>query len=301
MKIILSKIKTWLRLPKVRIRRKIIRIINLTLPLILTLTYIIAYHHMYSVYPNLLNPIDTLYMAFIIALSLIPASIFEYRWEWELIVSEYEVPDFLSALEGNLRAGLPMPKAIRGASRYVKHLRGKLETVVKATYLGETLESSIRYLRGSSQLIELLADYLVVLSRSGEEIYRTIREFRESIELIVNYSRKIRNATRSFVATLYLVMFVYLVSTVVFLAAFIYPLSEKATPGVSLIGKVDPDVMTSLIIYGAVIEAITNGVVISYFTGSRYLSSLIHAVLLLFISIMIYAVLVFMRGLIPLP
>ena len=293
--------KIKLKVPRVRIKKRILRIINFTLPPIFMLVYIVIHNYIYGISPDPLNPVDTLYMSFVIALSLIPASIFEYRWEWELVISEYEVPDFLSALEGNLRAGLPMPRAIHEASRYVKHLRGKLETVVKATYLGETLESSIKYLRGGSQLIELLADYLVILSRSGEEIYRTIREFRESMELMVNYSRKIRDATRSFIATLYLVMFVYLVSTVVFLAAFIYPLSEKATPGVSLISRVNPDAMTSLVIYGALIEAITNGVVISYFTGSRYLSSLIHAVSLLFISILIYAMLVFMKGLIPIP
>jgi len=291
-----------LKIPRVSIRKGILRKVNFSLPVIALAIFMIIYKHMYGIPPNLLDPVTTLYIAFTIALSLVPASIFEYKWEWELIVSEYEVPKFLSALEGNLRAGLPMPKAIHEASRFVRHLKKKLETMVKATYLGETLEDSIRYLRGSgSPLIELLADYLVVLSRSGEEIYKTVREFREAVEVIVNYSRKLRDATRSFLATLYLVMLVYLISTIIFLATFIYPLAEQQVGGLPLIGRVDPDIMTSLIIYGVVIEAVTNGVVVSYFTGSRYLASLIHAITLLFLSIMAYTVLVFMRGLIPVP
>lgn len=287
-----------IRIPRIRIKRRILRIANFSLPAILTLAYTLLYFYVNRRYPRPLNPVDTLYLAFIIAASLVPASIFEYKWEWELKVTESEVPEFLSALEGNLRAGLSMPKAILEASRYIKYLRRRLETIVKATYLGETLESSIRYLRGGSHLIELLADYLIVLSRSGEEMYRTIKEFRDAIELIVNYSRKIRDATRSFIATLYLVMIVYLISTVIFLAAFIYPLSKQVTPGAPLISSVNPDVMTSLIIYGAIIEAIANGVIVSYFTGSKYVSSLIHAVSLLFISIIAYTILVFMRELI---
>ncbi len=297
-----------LSLPKLRItltdkEKKVIRAINFSLPLIAFLILIVIHPKVFGRVFNFLDPKDSLLLSFVVALSLVPAAALEFKWEWELITLENEIPAFLSALEGNLRAGLPMPKAIQEASKYVKFLRSKLLTMVKAMYLGRTLEEAAEYLRGSkSSLLELMADYLAMLSRSGEEMFKTVREFREAVETIVSYSKRLRDATRSFLATLYLVMFVYLVSTVIFLATFIYPLSQQTlTMGMPLIGKVNPDVMTSLVIYGMLVEAVTNGVVVSYFTGSRHISSLIHALVLLFISIAVYAVLVFMKSMLPIP
>ncbi len=297
-----------LSLPRLRValtekEKKIIRAINFSLPLIAFLILLVIHPKVFGTAFNFLDPKDSLLLSFVIALSLVPAAALEFKWEWELITLENEIPAFLSALEGNLRAGLPMPKAIQEASKYVKFLRSKLLTMVKAMYLGKTLEEATEYLRGSrSSLLELMADYLAMLSRSGEELFKTVREFREAVETIVSYSKRLRDATRSFLATLYLVMFVYLVSTVIFLATFIYPLSQQtSTMGMPLIGKVNPDVMTSLVIYGMLVEAVTNGVVVSYFTGSRHISSLIHALVLLFVSIAVYAVLVFMKSVLPIP
>ncbi len=295
-------------LPKIRVElssrdKKLVRYVSFSLPVISFMIFLALHEKIMGVPINFLDPKDALLISFITAVSLVPAAALEFKWEWELVTLENEIPAFLSALEGNLRAGLPMPRAIHEASKYVKFLRGRLLTMVKAMYLGSTLEEATKYLRGSkSNLLELMADYLSMLSRSGEEMYRTVREFREAVETIVSYSKRLRDATRSFLATLYLVMFVYLVSTVIFLATFIYPLSQQTTTvGMPLIGKVNPDVMTSLVIYGVLVEAVTNGVVVSYFTGSRHVSSLIHALILLFISIAVYAVLIFMKSALPIP
>ncbi len=277
---------------KVSISRKDLRILLLTLPAWATVLYaiylIIIVKRGFSLY----DPYEALGVSFVIAVSLIPSALFEYKWEWETSRAEAEIPLILSALESSLRAGLSLPEALRESLKYSKYLRRDLVRMLNALAAGENIDSATRYLRRETPLLAITADYLKVLAKGGEELFRTLKDFRESVEVIVGYTGKLKEATRSFLATVYMVLIVYLITTAIFLQTFLYPLARESEK-LTMLGRIDPLALTSLIIYGALIESILNGITTSYFTGSRYLSSLFHALILLFLSIMVYTVLLF--------
>ncbi len=286
------KLRLKISLPKVNKKR--IRYILFLLPLIGVLSYVLFSVYILHKGVDMLDPKEAITLTYVISASLAPLAALEYKWEWELAAMESEVPEFLSALEGGIRGGLPLPQALVVSLKYVKYLRRDLSKVINALWAGETVEQAVKYMRRDSPILAILADYVLVLARSGEQLYKTIRDFRESINSVVNYMKKLRESTKSFLATLYLVMFVYLIATAVFLTTFIYPLAVQSTEsGAALLTPVDPHILTTLIVYGALIEAVANGATASYFMGSRYLAALIHSVIVLFISLAIYTVLVY--------
>jgi len=247
-------------------------------------------HKAFSIY----DPYEALIISFFIGVTLIPSAIYEYKLEWDLRRSESEIPVLLSVIENNLRTGLTLPQALKASTDYLIFLKRDIIKLLNALSVGETIDSALKHFRKNTPLLSVTADYLKILSKGGEELYKTLRDFRETVEEIVNYSEKLRNATRSYTATLYLVMIVYLITTAVFLKTFIYPLAIQATKTSGMLATVDPKTITSLVIYGAVIESVINGVASSYFSGSKYLSSIFHAEILLFISILTYGMLLFL-------
>jgi len=286
----------WFRevLPKVRIGKKRLRYFLFSLPPVCLAAYFLTSVFLLHRTVDFYDPKEAVVISYLAAASISPLAIFEYRWEWELSAMEVEVPEFLSALEGGIRGGLPLPQALAGSLKYLKYLRRDMSKVVNAMWAGETVERAVGLMRRESPILSILADYVLVLARSGEQLYRTIRDFRESVNTVVNYMRKLRESTKSFLVTLYLVMFVYLVTTAIFLTTFIYPLAAQAAEvGQALLTPVDPYVLTTLIVYGALIEAVANGATASYFMGSRYLAALIHSVIVLFISLALYTVLIY--------
>ncbi len=286
--------KLKITLPKVRVQRRKVRYVLFSLPLICVLAYVLASAYLLHRVIDPYDPREAINLTYVIAASLSPLAVFEYRWEWELSAMEAEVPEFLSALEGGIRGGLPLPQALAESLKYVKYLRKDLSKVVNALWAGETVEQAVKFMRKDSPILAILADYVLVLARSGEQLYKTIRDFRESVSSVVNYMKKLRESTKSFLATLYLIMFVYLITTAVFLTTFIYPLASQAVQGErALLTPIDPSALTTLIVYGALIEAVANGAVASYFMGSRYLAALIHSVVVLFVSLALYTVLVY--------
>lgn len=274
------------------VSRKDLRILLLTLPAWATVLYAIYLLIITKRGFSLYDPYEALGVSFVIAVSLIPSALFEYKWEWETSRAEAEIPLILSALESSLRAGLSLPEAFRESLKYSKYLRRDLVRMINALAAGESIDSAIRYLRRETPLLAITADYLRVLAKGGEELFRTLKDFRESVEVIVGYTGKLKEATRSFLATVYMVLIVYLITTAIFLQTFLYPLARESEK-LTMLGRIDPLALTSLIIYGALIESILNGVTTSYFTGSRYLSSLFHALILLFLSIIVYTVLLY--------
>ncbi len=281
-------------LPRVRIEKEKLRCLLFSLPVACPIMYFIISALVFNRVVNLYDPREAVTIAYLVAVSMSPLAVFEYRWEWELSTMEVEVPEFLSALEGGIRSGLPLPQALAESLKYVKYLRKDLSRVINALWAGETVERAVKFMRRESPVLAILADYILVLARSGEQLYKTIRDFRESVSTVVNYMRKLRESTKSFLATLYLVMFVYLVTTAIFLTTFIYPLAAQSVQGgQALLTPVNPAALTTLIVYGALIEAVANGAAASYFMGSRYLAALIHSVIVLFISLALYTVLVY--------
>ncbi len=274
------------------ISRKDLRILLLTLPAWATVLYAVYLVIITKKGFSLYNPYEALGVSFIIAVSLIPSALLEYKWEWETSRAEAEIPLILSALESGLRAGLSLPEALKESLKYSKYLRRDLVRMLNALAAGENIDSAVRYLSRETPLLAITADYLKVLAKGGEELFRTLKDFRESVEVIVGYTGKLKEATRSFLATVYMVLIVYLITTAVFLQTFLYPLARESEK-LTMLGRINPLALTSLIIYGALIESILNGITTSYFTGSRYLSSLFHALILLFLSIMVYTVLLY--------
>ena len=274
-------------------RKKLLRITFFSLPPLGITAYLLllklVIHESFSIY----NPYQALVVSFSIGVTLIPSAIYEYKLEWEVRRSEAEVPVLLSVIENNLRTGLTLPQALKASTQYLVFIKKDIIRLLNALSVGETIDSALKYFRRDTPLLSVTADYLKILSRGGEELYKTLRDFRETVEEIVNYSGRLRNATRSYTATLYLVMIVYLITTAVFLKTFIYPLvtQTEKTPG--LLAYVNYRSITSLIIYGALIESVINGIASSYFSGSKYLSSVFHAEILLFISVLTYAFLLF--------
>jgi len=277
------------------ISRKDLRILLLTLPAWATVLYAVYLIIITKKGFSLYDPYEAIGVSFVIAVSLIPSALFEYKWEWETSRAEAEIPLILSALESGLRAGLSLPEAFRESLKYSKYLRRDLVRMLNALAAGESIDSAIKYLRRETPLLAITADYLKVLAKGGEELFRTLRDFRESVEVIVGYTGKLKEATRSFLATVYMVLIVYLITTAIFLQTFLYPLARESEK-LTMLGRIDPLALTSLIIYGALIESILNGITTSYFTGSRYLSSLFHALILLFLSIMVYTILLFTQA-----
>ncbi len=277
------------------ISRKDLRILLLTLPAWATVLYAIYLIVITKKGFSLYDPYEAIGVSFVIAVSLIPSALFEYKWEWETSRAEAEIPLILSALESGLRAGLSLPEAFRESLKYSKYLGRDLVKMLNALAAGESIDSAIKYLRRETPLLAITADYLRVLAKGGEELFRTLKDFRESVEVIVGYTGKLKEATRSFLATVYMVLIVYLITTAIFLQTFLYPLARESEK-LTMLGRIDPLALTSLIIYGALIESILNGITTSYFTGSRYLSSLFHALILLFLSIMVYTILLFTQA-----
>ncbi len=277
------------------ISRKDLRILLLTLPAWATVLYAVYLIIITKKGFSLYDPYEAIGVSFVVAVSLIPSALFEYKWEWETSRAEAEIPLILSALESGLRAGLSLPEAFRESLKYSKYLRRDLVRMLNALAAGESIDSAIRYLRRETPLLAITADYLKVLAKGGEELFRTLKDFRESVEVIVGYTGKLKEATRSFLATVYMVLIVYLITTAIFLQTFLYPLARESEK-LTMLGRIDPLALTSLIIYGALIESILNGITTSYFTGSRYLSSLFHALVLLFLSIMVYTILLFTQA-----
>ncbi len=289
-----------MRRNNIRVSRKDLRFLMLTLPLWGIILYIIYLNMVVRKGFSIYDPYEAITLSFVVAVTLIPASLLEYKWEWETSRAEYEIPVILSAIESGLRAGLSLPEALRESIKYARYLRKDFIRLLNALAAGENIDSAIKYLRKDTPLLSITADYLRVLAKGGEELFRTLRDFRESVEVIVNYTKKLREATRSFLTTVYMVLIVYLITTAIFLQTFLYPLSRQATR-LTMLGHINAMALTSLIIYGALIESVLNGIATSYFTGSRYLSSLFHALVLLFISIIVYTVLLYMHSAIPLP
>ncbi len=269
-----------------------LRIILLTIPAWALIVYFMYLFFVEGRYFDLYDPYEALKISFIVAVALIPSAAYEYRLEWGVRSAENEIPVMLSVIENSLRSGLSLPESMLESTNYVSYLRKDLTRVLNALAVGESIDKALNHVRRDTPLLSITADYLKVLAKGGEELFRTLRDFRESIEIMVGYSRKLREATRSFIATIYLVMLVYIVTTVIFLKTFIFPLSEEVT-GTSILTAVDPYPLTALIIYGALVESVINGIATSYFTGSRYLSSIFHSLILLFISIAVYSTLLY--------
>jgi pilus assembly protein TadC len=273
-------------------KRSLIRQSLLLAPAVALVGYIMYLIVDLKTLPNIYDPYEALIISFLIAVALTPSAIYEYKLEWEVRGAEAEVPVLLSVVENNLRAGLTLPQALEATTDYLSFLRRDLVKLLNTLSVGEPVEEGLKHFRRDTPLLAVTADYLKIIARGGEELYKTLKEFREAVEIIVNYGNRLKEATRSYIGAIYMVMFVYLVTTAVFLKTFIYPLSAQA--GVSaILTPIDPKALTSLIIYGALIESLINGFTISYFTGSKYFSSLFHALVLLFPSIAIYAVLLF--------
>ena len=273
--------------------RGLLRKVMLSIPLIIIIGYLLVLTYVRHIRFSIYNPYQTLIISFLIALSLIPSAVYEYKLEWDVRHSEAEIPVLLSVIESNLRIGLTLPQALKASTEYLTFIKKDVIKLLNAVWVGESIESSLKYFRRDTSLLSVTVDYLRILSRGGEELYGTLRDFRETVEDIVNYSDRLRNATRSYTAILYLVIVVYLITTAVFLKTFIYPLSVQTSKAGGLIAHVSPEPITSLIIYGALIESVINGFVSSYFTGSKYLSSIFHSEILLFMSIITYAALIF--------
>ncbi len=276
----------------INVSRKDLRVLLITLPAWATVLYAVYLVVIVKKGFSLYDPYEALSVSFVIAVSLIPSALLEYKWEWETSRAEAEIPLILSALESNLRAGLSLPEAFKESIKYSKYLRRDLVRMLNALAAGENIDSAVRYLSRETPLLAITADYLKVLAKGGEELFRTLKDFRESVEVIVGYTGKLKEATRSFLATVYMVLIVYLITTAVFLQTFLYPLARESEK-LTMLGRINPLALTSLIIYGALVESILNGITTSYFTGSRYLSSLFHALVLLFISIIVYTVLLY--------
>ncbi len=276
------------------IKRQDLRILLLTLPAWAVLLYILYLTFIARRAFNIYDPYEAINVSFIVALSLIPSAALEYKWEWETSRAENEIPIMLSALESGLRAGLSLPEALREAIKYTSNLRRDFIRMLNALATGESIDSAVRYLRRETPLLSITADYIRVLAKGGEELFRTLKDFRGSVEIIVNYTKKLREATRSFIATVYMVLIVYLITTAIFLQTFLFPLAKQSSK-LTMLGHIDPMALTSLVIYGALIESILNGIATSYFTGSRYFASILHALVLLFLSIAVYTALLYMN------
>lgn len=277
---------------KIEIERSVLRPILFTIPAWALIAFF-TYMFFIEGHPfNLYDPYEALKISFIVATALIPSAAYEYRLEWGVRSAENEIPVMLSVIENSLRSGLSLPESLLESTNYVSYLKRDLTRVLNALTVGESIDTALNRVRRDTPLLSVTADYLRVLARGGEELFKTLRDFRESIEVMIGYSRKLREATRSFIATIYLVMLVYIVTTVIFLKTFIFPLSEEVS-GTSILTAVDPYPLTALIIYGALVESVINGITTSYFTGSRYLSSIFHSLILLFISIAVYSTLLY--------
>ncbi len=273
-------------------RRSLVRGLLLLSPAIALIGYTMYLDIDFKTLPNIYDPYEALVISFLIAISLTPSAIYEYKLEWEVRGAEAEVPVLLSVIENNLRAGLTLPQALEAATDYLSFLRRDIVKLLNTLSVGEPIEEGLKHFRRDTPLLAVTADYLRIIARGGEELYKTLKEFREAVEVIVNYGNRLREATRSYIGAIYMVMFVYLVTTAVFLKTFIYPLSTQATAS-NILNPVNAKALTSLIIYGALIESLINGFATSYFTGSRYLSSLFHALIILFPSVAVYAILLF--------
>ncbi len=275
-------------------RVSVLRKVLLSLPAASLATYLLYLTFYGRKGFSIYDPYQSIIISFIVAVSLIPSAALEYKLEWEVRSAEAEVPVLLSVIENNLRAGLTLPQALNEATEYLTYLKRDIVKLLNTLSVGEPLEAAMKHFRRDTPLLSVTADYIRVIAKGGEELYKTLREFRESVEVIVNYGRRLREATRSYLASIYLVLIVYLITTAVFLKTFIYPLSATKSAS-AMLTPVNPDALTSLIIYGALIEAVINGVATSYFTGSRHLSSLFHALILLFLSIGVYTALLFTK------
>ncbi|RLG76741.1 MAG: hypothetical protein DRO12_03990 [Thermoprotei archaeon] len=272
-------------------RRGYIRLAAMLLPAASLVIYVAVQLSLYkrSTLKWFLEPSNALVVSYIVAASLIPAAILEYRWDFEVTSAEEEIPAFISAVESGIRSGLPLTEALVEALKYTRYFRPHISRVIRAVFAGERLEDAVEIIEIRSPMLDLFKEFMRVLGRSGEETYRTISEFRDAVDTLVSYSKKLREGTKSFVATVYLVTVVYVVTTSIFLKTFIYPMAERVGAG-GLLTPIDADAITSLVIYGALIESLANGLTASVLAGKKHLSYLLHSIALLMIALITYTI-----------
>jgi hypothetical protein len=273
---------------------KYLRATLFLLPILILIVYLGILYLVLGYADNVLfDPHQALVVSFFVALSLSPIAALEYKLEYDVIELESEIPIYLAALENAVRSGLSLPQALIESSKFTKRLGRDVGRIVSAMWAGVPISKALKASSYETPLLTVFKDFLKVLITSGEEIYKSIGDFRESTETIVGYMRKLRQGTKSYIVSIYMVLIVYVVTTAIFIHFFVQPLAEEAveTP---ILSFVDANAITALCIYGALMEAVINGVAVSYFTGSRYMSALIHTLFLLYPSLIIYTIILYM-------
>lgn len=237
--------------------------------------------------------------ALCILIAIIPPAIVEFNNSVWLKQVDKNLPRLLRDVTESIRSGMPLVRALEIASkRNYGPITQLLETAMVNFNLTSDLDGSLMWL-GESLIRptgKRMTTILLEAEKSGGRMLDVLDTSMIMFTSIEEYKDEKQSVVGPYVLMVYVSSLIFLFIGWVIISQFLSPLAHQNLniPGVaSLIGKMlSIDYYKSIIFWAAIMEGLVGGLVAGKITDSKISSGLIHSVLLIVVTVVIFNILI---------
>jgi hypothetical protein len=269
-----------------------------TVPAIATALYVLLGHYLFMepIGDLFFNRYNAIIYTYILLASLTPFAVYEYMKFHYIRSIEYEIPVFLSVLEATITAGMSFFAAFSEAGKYTKFLGRIVDNIIKKVRAGLKFDEEINAIPAETFLLKVFREYLRMLSRSGEELYVTLAEYRQMFEKILSFKTTLYNQARQTMFVFLTILYTYVLTIIIIAKFFLEALVGKATTIITVSSDL-VNLVESISVYTLFIQAVGSGVALSIISGSSRIHMLLITIAGSVIGLLVYAAFIF--GVIP--
>jgi len=235
--------------------------------------------------------------ALCLLVAIVPPAVVEFNNSIWLKQVDRNLPRLLRDVTESIRSGMPMTRALETAvKRDYGPIAQNLETAMVNFNLTSDFDGSLKWfgeslIRPSGKKV---ATILMEAEKSGGRMLEVLDTSISMFTSIDEYRDEKDSVVGPYVLMVYVSTLIFLFIGWVIIAQFLLPLSKSNLniPGVSMLvgGMLSMDYYRSIIFWAAVMEGLIGGLVGGKITDARVAAGLIHAVLLITITIVFFGI-----------
>lgn len=208
---------------------------------------------------------------------------------------EKGLPQFFEGLEGSIRAGMPMIRALETAAKAVGGpLEREVRSVIARVELGDSLENALEWInrRIRAPALRRAANLVLVAYQSGGRVADVLSAAAEMYTMLMSYEEEKRASMAPYAYAVYVALAVFLTVATILIVAFIEPL-ERLAGGLGALQLFTPlpvAFFKMVFFIAATVQAFAGGLIASKITRGSAKAGFFQAlVLVLLVALYFYA------------